>query len=73
MTPVDPGDLAEGSRIRHRKRGTTYTVIGFGRFQGDCSFDGETVVMYAPGLSPDRPWVRPLSEVCDGRFELVTS
>jgi hypothetical protein len=53
----------------HRKRGTSYKVIGIGRFQSSAhpELDMAEVVMYGnPGDS--RIWLRPLDEFMDGRF-----
>lgn len=59
-------------RVRHKKRGTEYEVIGQGIFQiaGDTSIaDEEPVVVYRG--DDQRIWVRPVAEFEDGRFEDV--
>ena len=59
-----------GQRFTHKKRGSTYTVIGIGYLQTRHDFlDDEEVVIYQEpsGIL----WVRPLTEFCDGRFEAV--
>lgn len=65
-------------RVRHKKRGTTYEVIGEAEVQisiGDV-FDGTRVVCEGDRLTVYRGaggklWVRPSDEFNDGRFEAV--
>ena len=52
---------------RHKKRGSTYTVIARGFFQVDGDLDNEKVVVYRG--EDQRVWVRPEYEFNDGRFE----
>ena len=54
---------ATGSRWRHVKRGTTYTV------EGTCVIEStmQTGVIYR-AHHDGTTWVRPLSEFVDGRF-----
>ncbi|PZP49816.1 MAG: hypothetical protein DI595_12730 [Agrobacterium fabrum] len=59
-------DVAQ-ERYRHKKRGSTYTVMARGRLQVDGDLDNEKVVVY---LGEDgQTWVRPEYEFNDGRFE----
>ena len=62
-------------RVRHKKRGTEYEVLGVGKMQtekwlGDdlCPADMERVVVYR-SLDDGALWVRPPHEFEDGRFE----
>lgn len=55
-----------GSRWRHKKRGTVYTVQGFGQCQVDDNpLDMAEMVIY---FDASKAWVRPVSEFLDGRF-----
>jgi hypothetical protein len=55
------------TKWRHASRGTTYEVVGEGRFQADSGrYDDGTVVIYR---GDDGVWVRPWVEFMDGRFE----
>lgn len=58
-----------GVRIRHRKRGTEYTILGPARLQTEHPLgDDEVVIVYQ---GPDGSlWARPLEELSDGRFEV---
>lgn len=53
---------------RHKKRGTTYTIIGTGKVQTEVPLkDYDRVVVY---IGDERDiWVRPVDEFNDGRFE----
>jgi hypothetical protein len=66
------GDTVDGlfKRVRHKKRGSEYAVIGHGKIQTDVPLkDYDEVVVYQ---SEDGTiWVRPVSEFMDGRFENV--
>ena len=70
MLPQQSG--AGEVRWRHKARGTTYTEIGRGRFQGtvagmDCG-DHEPVVLYRADADGSL-WCRTVEEFDDGRFE----
>jgi hypothetical protein len=65
---------------RHKKRGTEYELIGFGKMQaenwheyegrGDYSrIDMREVAVYRSVTDPTEIWVRPREEFEDGRFE----
>lgn len=64
------GRGGERARYRHKKRGTTYEVIGRGSLQGepDTLTDMANVVIYQCETDGEI-WVRPESEFNDGRFE----
>lgn len=70
--PLALGDQqGEVKRVRHKKRGTEYTIIGVGRAQGEIS-DEDPVVLYR-GDTDGSLWVRHQAEFSDGRFEYVTT
>jgi hypothetical protein len=55
-------------RVQHKKRGSTYKVIGRGRVQSDTPLtDMDEVVIYQ-GEADGLFWLRPESEFVDGRF-----
>lgn len=64
MTPRD------GSRWRHKKRGSTYTVMGVASAQvvGVPIEEGATAVVYRSEHDGSL-WLRPAAEFMDGRFE----
>lgn len=66
---------------RHKKRGTEYVLVGYGRMQaadlyrydgaGEYSYaDDEEVAIYQ-GVTDGKLWVRPREEFEDGRFEVL--
>lgn len=75
------------SIFRHKKRGTVYEVISFGRLQAADLFiqgydhawrtynykqvDMIEVVIYRNVIDEQEVWVRPSSEFYDGRFESI--
>lgn len=70
-TDPEPGRV-EQPRWRHKQRGTTYTEIGRGRFQGEVAGmdigDYEPVVLYRSDKDGSL-WVRTTEQFEDGRFE----
>lgn len=72
---------------RHKKRGTVYEIVAFGKLQASDLFkqgydhvwrtynyrqvDMTDVVIYRNIEDKDEVWVRPKSEFYDGRFEAV--
>ena len=64
---LDPNEV--WATYRHKKRGTTYTVMGLATMQIDGSpLDMEKAVIYQSNFDGSM-WVRPLAEFEDGRFE----
>lgn len=59
-------------RYRHKKRGTTYKVIGTGTVQAAAPIPEGTVVTIYQCEQTNALWVRPTSEFIDGRFEDMT-
>ena len=62
--------IVDGARIRHKKRGTKYEVVGLARVQTDRPLrDDEFVSIYrgADGMT----WARPPHEFTENRFELL--
>jgi hypothetical protein len=63
-------ELYGGERYRHKKRGTTYQVIGVASSQvvGEPIGEGSQAVVYR-SEDDGSLWVRPYDEFHDGRFE----
>lgn len=65
-----PADTS-GDGWRHKKRGTTYDIIGNGRVQcAEAVHDMAEVVIYRADVDGSL-WVRPWQEFYDGRFERI--
>lgn len=59
-------------RVRHKKRGTLYDVLGEAELQTSTDLvDGSEMIVYRG--DDGRLWVRPIDEFEDGRFEDVPS
>jgi hypothetical protein len=58
----------EGTRWRHRKRGSTYTVLHVVTLQAAGPLDGVSAVVYVCEHD-GTVWCRPVLEFRDGRFE----
>jgi len=56
-------------RYRHKKRGTTYQIIGTALVQATTPIPEGTVVTIYQCEQTGAIWVRPTSEFIDGRFE----
>lgn len=72
---------------RHKKRGTEYELIGFGKMQAEnwrvldwatgsgegeyVGVDMEEVAIYRNASDHSEIWVRPREEFEDGRFDIV--
>lgn len=56
---------------RHKKRGTTYTVIGTAELQAaGAVIENEDLVIYRC-METGKLWARPKTEFEDGRFEIL--
>lgn len=56
-------------RVRHRRRGSTYTVIGAATMQSAVLVqEGDVIVVYR-SEADGQLWARPVMEFHDGRFE----
>jgi hypothetical protein len=65
---VELSERDAGMKFKHRKRGTSYTVLGRAVLQTNQPVsDEQELVVYAG--ADGRLWVRPVSEFYDGRFE----
>jgi hypothetical protein len=60
------------TRVRHKKRGTEYEVLGEADLQTEKPLRDYAVVMVYRDPATGRLWVRPVDEFNDGRFEVVT-
>jgi len=56
-------------RVKHKKRGTTYRVIGEGSIQTGFPLEDMDVVVVYQSEQDGRIWVRSAAEFTDGRFE----
>jgi hypothetical protein len=62
------GEPRAGEVYLHRRRGTSYTVVGHANLQTDRPLgDDEALVIYKD--KDGRLWARPVREFQDGRFE----
>lgn len=63
--------IVKPARWRHKKRGTTYTMIGDAEAQASTGAinDGDIVVVYRG--DDGKLWIRRKSEFMDGRFEEI--
>jgi hypothetical protein len=56
-------------RVRHKKRNSTYRVIGSASLQTDKPLSDMQIVVVYQSETNGHIWVRPVSEFEDGRFE----
>lgn len=66
-----PQDARHGERWRHKKRGTTYTIVGNAQVQAEEPLTDYEVVKVYRCEQTGELWVRRLAEFNDGRFERV--
>lgn len=59
------------NRWRHKKRGTTYAVVGAAVLQMEGKHDGRRMIVYRCCDEDGPLWVRPEDEFIDGRFEPI--
>jgi chromosome segregation ATPase len=57
--------------VRHKKRGSTYHVIGRGELQSVFPIEQGTPLVAYQGEADGRVWIRPAVEFDDGRFEKI--
>jgi len=62
-----------GSRWRHVKRGSTYTLIGEAHLQTGKPIDEPAIMVVYRADSDGEMWVRPRVEFLDGRFEALAA
>ncbi|WWT39561.1 hypothetical protein [Microcystis phage Mae-JY02] len=55
-------------RVQHKKRGSTYRVLGRGKVQTDTPLTDYAEVVVYQAEADGTVWVRPVSEFKDGRF-----
>jgi hypothetical protein len=63
------------ARVRHKKRGTTYEVLGeaevqLSTFQTYGIKEGDKLIVYR-SEADGKLWLRLASEFTDGRFEVI--
>jgi hypothetical protein len=61
------GRVHPGMRVRHIKSGGQYYIVSKGKIEKTL----EEVMIYCSVERADDVWVRPLTEFCDGRFEVM--
>lgn len=69
LSDPKPDQVQRGTTLKHVRRGTIYMVVYRGLLQVDGPLDNTPVVVYRG--QDMQVWVRPIAEVCDGRFKLV--
>lgn len=60
--------LHAGLGLRHRKRGTTYEVVGLATLQTDAPLTDEAKVAVYRCDRTGKLWVRPVEEFTEERF-----
>lgn len=59
-----------GSAYRHKKRGSSYTIIGLAQLQTESMVGDYTALVIYKG-EDGQLWARPTGEFLDGRFEPI--
>jgi hypothetical protein len=60
----------QGTTVRHRKRGTVYTVVADATLQTSVPIADDTAIVVYQG-EDGKFWARPAAEFFDGRFENI--
>ncbi len=71
MAAPSTSPAIQGTIVRHRKRGTKYTVIGNATLQASVPTADETALVIYEG-EDGKLWARPAVEFFDGRFENIS-
>lgn len=64
-------DAPAQQRVRHKNRGSTYSVIGRGELQTSHLIGERTKLVVYQCTTDGRLWIRPAVEFDDGRFETL--
>jgi hypothetical protein len=72
MSTNDHSTRTATRRVRHKNRGTIYTVVGEATLQTTYEQPDDAPVVVYRG-DDGQLWVRPLNEFEDGRFEEITN
>jgi hypothetical protein len=70
MTAPNTSLDIHSATVRHRKRGTTYTVIANATLQTSAPIADDTALVIYQG-EDGKFWARPAAEFFDGRFEHI--
>lgn len=74
MAAARPAQSPAGAVLwKHKKRGTTYVLIGDAEVQAEESLTEAEIVVVYKAQKDGRLWVRRKSEFYDGRFEALTA
>jgi hypothetical protein len=71
MAAPSNSPATKGTIVRHRKRGTIYTVVGTATLQTSVPIGDDTALVVYQG-EDGRFWARSAVEFFDGRFEKVS-
>lgn len=70
MTPDARAAIMGLARVRHKKRGSHYRVLGQGRLQSSAPLVDEAALVIYRAEEGGALWARPVAEFEDGRFDL---
>lgn len=70
MTPDARAALQGVARVRHKKRGSRYRVLGQGRLQTGAPLADDAALVIYRAEESGALWARPVAEFEDGRFDL---